>query len=80
MHKPYNNILSILRLLSGILIISGIIWFLGWCTPPKGVLRETIRHNLEEDIDATPIFYGDVENMTEIEAGLRDLIEDSENK
>ena len=37
-------------------------------TPP-GVLGEVIRHNQRVDIDASPFFYGDVDNMMELIEG-----------
>jgi len=63
-----------LKLFSGLLLLSGLIAVLGWCEPPLG---ETVKHNIEENIDATPIFYGDVENMGELEEGVRELRENS---
>lgn len=51
----------------------GLIFLLSTHDPPSGFLGATIRNNIEHDIDATPIFYGDVENMSELEAGLDSL-------
>jgi len=60
-----------LRLIAGacIILLMAAVFSSGY-TPP-GVLGEVIRHNREADIDASPFFYGDVENMLE-------LIEDAE--
>jgi len=38
-------------------------------TPP-GVFGDVIRHNRAAAIDATPLFYSEVENIVEIQAGL----------
>lgn len=37
---------------------------------PPGPAGEVLRHNQAHDIDATPFFYGDVERMSEYEAGV----------
>ena len=42
---------------------------------PPGVWGKVLRHNQEMKIDASPFFYGDVENMTELENGLKELRE-----
>ncbi|MBU0520178.1 hypothetical protein KKA00_04960 [bacterium] len=69
-----NNIIAWLKLGFGSLVIGSFVWLMttGW-TPP-GILGETIRHNQENDIDASPFFYGDVENMTELEEGLQVVV------
>ena len=41
-------------------------------TPP-GVAGEVIRHNRDADIDASPFFYGDVDNMLELIEGAERL-------
>ncbi|MCK4462543.1 MAG: hypothetical protein KAW46_12110 [candidate division Zixibacteria bacterium] len=35
-----------------------------------GICGEVLRHNQSQDIDASPLFYTDVENMAELEEGL----------
>ena len=54
--------LAILTLLVG-LLISGV-------TPP-GIAGEVLRHNRSAGIDASPLFYSEVEHMPELEASLR---------
>ena len=51
------------KLLLGLAAISVIFGFLGYGRLPGGV----ITRNLEADIDATPLFYSEVENFWEIE-------------
>ncbi|UCD93923.1 MAG: hypothetical protein JSU69_09140 [Candidatus Zixiibacteriota bacterium] len=41
---------------------------------PPGVCGEVLRHNQALDIDASPLFYSEVENMSELEEGLRQLL------
>ena len=43
---------------------------------PPGAAGEVLRHNQENDIDASPLFYSEVENMQELEAGLAELMND----
>ena len=46
--------------------------FMSGVTPP-GVAGEVIRHNRAQAIDASPLFYSDVENMQELETAARAL-------
>jgi hypothetical protein len=43
-------------------------------TPP-GAAGEVLRHNRTHTIDASPLFYSEVEHMAELEAGVRLLRE-----
>jgi len=40
---------------------------------PPGMLGEVLRHNQQNDIDASPLFYSEVENMRELEEGVAEL-------
>ena len=40
---------------------------------PPGFAGEVLRHNKAHDIDASPLFYSEVENMQELEEGLAKL-------
>jgi len=51
------------KLIFGLAVISLIFGFLGFGHIPGGV----VARNLDEDIDATPLFYSEVENFWEIE-------------
>lgn len=66
-----------LKFFLGITILVGVVWFFTTGYTPPGVFGEVLRHNQVNDIDASPIFYGDVENMTELEEGLKALIEEN---
>jgi len=41
-------------------------------TPP-GIAGEVLRHNREYEIDASPLWYMEVENMQELEEGVRHM-------
>ena len=41
-------------------------------TPP-GIAGEVLRHNRAADIDASPLFYSDVDHMARLEQGVRQL-------
>ncbi len=65
---PYRARLA--RLLAGVCLVGGFALFLGSGITPPGMLGEVIRHNRECLIDATPLFYSEVENMQELERGV----------
>jgi hypothetical protein len=44
--------------------------FMSGVTPP-GVCGEVLRHNQTHDIDASPLFYSEVEHMSVLESGVR---------
>jgi hypothetical protein len=54
------------RLAVGLAIIVGMALFFASGYTPPGICGEVLRHNQQADIDASPFFYGDVENMLEI--------------
>jgi len=60
-----------LKFIFGLFILVGMIFFFASGYTPPGVCGEVLRHNQEYNIDASPIFYGDVENMSEYEDGIR---------
>ena len=60
----------IYRFLVGTVILAGTaVFFMSGITPP-GMAGEVLRHNQENDIDASPLFYSEVENMNELEQAL----------
>jgi hypothetical protein len=40
-----------------------------------GVFGEVLRHNQANNIDASPLFYSEVENMSELEDGIREIMD-----
>jgi len=48
------------------------IWMMSGVTPP-GVCGTVIRHNRATGIDASPLFYSDVEDMARLERGVAAL-------
>jgi len=47
-------------------------FFMSGLTPP-GVCGEVLRHNQTEGINASPLFYSEVENMAALEDGVQKL-------
>jgi len=62
-----------LRLAVGLALLASIVGFFASGFAPPGPLGEVLRHNQELDIDASPLFYTEVENMQELETGLVEL-------
>ncbi len=58
------------RFFAGLALMLGLALVLGSGVTPPGVLGEGIRHNRERGIDATPLFYSEVENMPDLEDAL----------
>ncbi len=44
-------------------------------TTPPGICGEVLRHNRANKIDASPLFYSEVENIRELEAAVRAMRE-----
>lgn len=60
-----------MKFLCGVAVIYGMAAFFGSGYTPPGICGKVVRHNRQMNIDASPFFYGDVENML-------DLIESAE--
>ncbi len=43
----------------------------GWS--PPGIAGEVLRHNQQHNIDASPLFYSEVEHMAALEKGVEQL-------
>jgi hypothetical protein len=61
------------KFLAGLVLLFLIVLFFSSGYSPPGVFGEVLRHNQECSIDASPLFYSEVENMTELEQGVREL-------
>lgn len=59
-----------LRFFVGLALLGLCVAFFASGYTPPGALGEVLRHNQEYDIDASPLFYSEVENMQELEAEL----------
>lgn len=57
----------------GLVILAILIFFFASGYSPPGILGEVLRHNQAEGIDASPLFYTEVENMSELEDGVKRL-------
>jgi len=58
---------------AGLIVLFGMAAFFASGITPPGVCGETIRHNQDCNIDASPFFYGDVENIVELIEGAEHL-------
>jgi len=75
---PYNNqsesptppAAAWSKFLFGIFCLIAVVFFFTRGVTPPGVFGDVIRHNRAAAIDATPLFYSEVENIVEIQAGL----------
>ncbi len=77
-HMPepcIRNRWGLAKLLAGVILIAGLAYVLGSGVTPPGMLGDVIRHNREFQIDATPLFYSEVENMQELERGVAEMVE-----
>lgn len=68
-----------LRFILGLVALTGFFGFFasGWI--PPGPVGEVLRSNHRQNIDASPLFYSDLENMPQIEADVRALREAAES-
>jgi hypothetical protein len=64
-----------LRFFIGLLILGAFFAFFASGYSPPGALGEVLRHNQTYDIDASPLFYTEVDNMRALEEGLIELRE-----
>jgi hypothetical protein len=60
----------LLRFAAGVALLSLTVMLFASGYSPPGLCGEVLRHNQEHGIDASPLFYSDVENMGELEEGL----------
>ena len=63
----------VLRFFAGLLLLALLVLFFASGYTPPGIAGEVLRHNQACDIDASPLFYTEVEHMHELEAGLAEL-------
>jgi hypothetical protein len=59
-------------LLAASLLALFVLFFASGYSPP-GIAGEVLRHNQENNIDASPLLYSDVEHMDRLEAGVAEL-------
>jgi hypothetical protein len=68
-----------LRFFAGLAILAAAILFFGSGYSPPGIAGDVLRHNQECDIDASPLFYSEVENMAKLEKGIREMRENKKD-
>jgi len=61
------------RLGVGLTVLAAVVSFLASGITPPGVFGEVLRHNQDCGIDASPLFYSEVEHMACLEAGVAAL-------
>lgn len=61
------------KFLAGACLLAAMVLFFGSGYAPPGICGEVLRHNRQADIDASPFFYNDVENMADLIDGAEDL-------
>ena len=66
-------LLGWLKFVIGLIILTGMICFFSSGYAPPGNFGQVLRHNQEYNIDASPFFFGDVENMAEYEDGVKQM-------
>jgi hypothetical protein len=69
---------GVLRFFAGLVLMALLVVFFASGYTPPGIAGEVLRHNQEFDIDASPLFYTEVENMQQLEAGLAELRRNNE--
>ncbi len=74
-----NRTTGLLRFFAGLLLMALLVLFFASGYSPPGIAGEVLRHNQAYDIDASPLFYTEVENMQQLEAGLAELREKSKH-
>ena len=62
-----------LKLFGGACVITGMAILFGSGLTPPGICGEVVRHNQQADIDASPFFYGDVDNILDLIEGAERL-------
>ena len=63
----------LIKFVVGLLLLGGLAFCLGTGITPPGKAGEVIRHNQESRVDATALFYSDLENMQELERGVVEM-------
>ncbi len=66
-----------LKFAIGLLVIAGVFCFFSSDYTPPGIFGEVLRHNRANNIDASPLFYSEVEHMSQLEAGVQVLREEA---
>ena len=67
----------LLRLAIGLALLGAFIGTIMSGVTPPGVAGEVLRHNRAANIDASPLFYSDVEHMADLERAVAEMREDA---
>ena len=71
--------MNIIKFIVGVIILGGVVLFFASGITPPGIAGDVLRHNQENQIDASPLFYTDVENMSDLEDSLKALMDSVSN-
>ena len=63
-----------LKFLAGLVLLTLVIGFFASGYSFPGFMGEVLRHNQANDIDASPLFYSEVEHMSELEEGIQKMM------
>jgi len=63
------------RFFIGIVILAAVVSFFASGYSPPGICGEVLRNNQANDIDATPLLYMEVENMSALEDTVRMMMD-----
>ena len=61
----------LVKLIVGLALLSALAAFFMSGYAPPGLFGDVLRHNQAHQIDASPLFYSEVEHMAELEEGAR---------
>ncbi len=69
-----NRLVRWTKFLVGISLLALAVWFFASGYSPPGSFGKVLRHNQQNKIDASPLFYSEVEHMSELEAEARRMM------
>jgi len=76
--KKMNRARAWMRFFLALILFAAFTAFFASGYTPPGLFGKVLRHNQANDIDASPLFYTEVENMTELEDRVRIMMEKAE--
>lgn len=75
-----NSTMAWLKFSLGLTILLAVFAFFASGIAPPGICGEVLRHNQLCDIDASPLFYSEIENMAELEKGVMQMRQEAKHK
>ena len=68
LHKVYFS--GFIKLCCGALMVLSLLLAVIYLPVPDGIVGEVIRNNLDKQIDASPLFYSEVDSIFEMEKAV----------